>query len=420
MARTDCFTYCRPGDDAMKRRELIAGAAALGVATAIARRTHAADAPVKLGVLTDMSDGARDLSGPGSVAAARLAIADAGGSVLGQPVELISGDHQMKPDIASQIAARWYDTEGVDLIADVPFSAAGLAVQGVSRQKRKLVIVSGTGADEFTGKLCSPYSMQWTFDTSALANGTARTLLARGAKSFYFITADYAFGHSLEKVATALIVSKGGTVVGHSLFPFNTPDMSAYLLAAQASGADVIAIAAGPPDNINCVKQAASFAISRDGKQQFAALLAFINDIHAIGLQLAQGLIVTTAFYWDKDDATRKWSRRFAELNGKMPSMNQAGVYSGVLHYLRAVQAAGTRDADAVAAKMRAMPVNDMFTQGGLLRPDGLMVHDLLLVRAKTPAQSRSEWDLYEILDRIPGTAAFPGMKGEGCSLVPG
>jgi branched-chain amino acid transport system substrate-binding protein len=400
----------------MKRRTLMAITAATAIAGGL-RRAHAAEAPVKIGVLTDMSDGARDVSGPGSVVAARLAIEDAGGTALGMPVELISGDHQMKPQVASAVAARWYDTEGVDLIADVPFSAAGLAVQGVSRVKKKLVIVSGTGADEFTGKLCSPYSMQWTFDTTALAHGTAGALLDRGAKTFYFITADYAFGHSLEKVASDLIVARGGRVVGHSLFPFNTPDMSAYLLAAQTSGADVIAIAAGPPDNINCVKQAASFGITR-GKQQLAALLALINDIHAIGLPLAQGLIVTTAFYWDRDEASRHLSERFYKPNGKMPSMFQAGTYSGVLHYLKAVQGAGTKDPLTVAAKMRTMPVNDAFATDGVLRPDGLMVHDLMLVRVKAPVQSKSEWDLYEVLDRISGASAFPPMKGEGCKLA--
>jgi branched-chain amino acid transport system substrate-binding protein len=400
----------------MRRRTLMASAAATAVAGGL-RRARAAEAPVKIGVLTDMSDGARDVSGPGSVLAARLAIEDVGGMALGTPVELISGDHQMKPQVASAVAARWYDTEGVDLIADVPFSAAGLAVQGVSRVKRKLVIVSGTGADEFTGKLCSPYSMQWTFDTTALAHGTAGALLDRGAKTVYFVTADYAFGHSLEKVASDLIVARGGRVVGHSLFPFNTPDMSAYLLAAQTSGADVIAIAAGPPDNINCVKQAVSFGITR-GKQQLAALLALINDIHAIGLPLAQGLMVTTAFYWDRDEASRHWSERFYKLNGKMPSMFQAGTYSGVLHYLKAVQAAGTKDPLTVAAKMRTMPVNDAFATDGVLRPDGLMVHDLMLVRVKAPAQSKSEWDLYEVLDRISGASAFPPMKGKGCALA--
>ncbi len=328
------------------------------------RRARAANAAVKIGVLTDMTHASADMSGPGSLAAAQLAVADAGGSALGQPIELISADHQMKPDIGSGIAGEWYDTQNVDLIADVPFSAVGLAVQGVSRLKKKLMITSGTGADDFTGKLCSPYSMQWTFDSTGLANGTAATLLNRGAKTFYFITPDYAFGHSLEKVGTALINARGGQVLGHSVFPFNTPDMSSFLLAAQASGADVIAIAAGPPDNISCVKQAASFGIGR-GKQKLAAFLAFINDIHAIGLQQAQGLVLTTSFYWDLDDQTRAWSQRFFKVNGKMPSMTQAGVYSGVLHYLKAVQAIGSKDPDQVAAKMRATPINDMFARGG-------------------------------------------------------
>ena len=395
----------------MKRRHLIAGMATAG----LVGRARASGNGIKIGVLTDMTHASADMSGPGSLVAAQLAVADAGGSALGQPVEIISADHQMKPDIGSGIASEWYDTQGVDLIADVPFSAVGLAVQGVSRQKKKLMIASGTGADDFTGKLCSPYAMQWTFDSTALAHGTARTLLARGAKTFYFITPDYAFGHSLERVATAMIDKQGGKVVGHSIFPFNSPDMSSYLIAAQASGADVIAIAGGPPDNITCVKQASQFGIGR-GKQQLASLLAFINDIYAVGLPQAQGLVVTTAFYWDLDEETRAWSQRFFKANGKMPSMVQAGVYSGVLHYLKAVQAIGSKDPDQVAAKLRATPVKDMFARNGVLRDDGLMVHDLLLVRAKKPEDSKSPWDLYEVLDRIPGAGAFPDMAG--CPLV--
>lgn len=403
----------------MKRRNLLTGSiAAAGLATA-SRSARAAATPVKIGVLTDMTAGSADMSGSGSVAAARLAIADAGGNALGQPIQLIFADHQMKPDVGGMLAANWYDTQDVDLIADVPFSAVGLAVQGVSRQKKKLMITSGTGADDFTGKLCSPYAMQWTFDSTALANGTAATLVNRGAKSFYFITPDYAFGHSMERVATAVITAKGGTVLGHSVYPFGTPDMSSYLLAAQASGADVIAISGGPPDNINCVKQAASFGIGR-GKQKLASMLAFINDIHAIGLQVAQGLVLTTSFYWDLNDATRAWSARFFKENGKMPSMTQAGVYSGVLHYLKAVQAVGGKDPEAVAAKMHATSVDDMFARGGVLRPDGLMVHDLLLVRAKAPEQSKSEWDLYEVLSRVPGAEAFPDPKTAGCPLMAG
>lgn len=403
----------------MKRRNLLTGSIAAATLTTAGRSAHAATTPVKIGVLTDMTAGSADMSGSGSVAAARLAIADAGGNALGQPIQLIFADHQMKPDVGGMLAANWYDTQDVDLIADVPFSAVGLAVQGVSRQKKKLMITSGTGADDFTGKLCSPYSMQWTFDSTALANGTAATLVNRGAKSFYFITPDYAFGHSMERVATAVITAKGGTVLGHSVYPFGTPDMSSYLLAAQASGADVIAISGGPPDNINCVKQAASFGIGR-GKQQLASMLAFINDIHAIGLQVAQGLVLTTSFYWDLNDATRAWSARFFKENGKMPSMTQAGVYSGVLHYLKAVQAVGTKDPEAVAAKMRATRVDDMFARGGVLRPDGLMVHDLLLVRAKAPEQSKSDWDLYEVLSRVPGAEAFPDPKTAGCPLMAG
>ena len=398
----------------------MSGAAAAGVLAAIGRGAWAGEGPVKIGVLTDMSGPSSDMSGSGSVSAAKLAIADAGGTALGQPVQLLAGDHQMKPDIAAQLADRWYETQDVDLIADVPFSAAGLAVEGVAKQKRRLVIVSGTGADEFTGKFCSPFAMQWTFDSTALARGTASALEKRGAKTFFFLTPDYAFGHSMENAATAVVTAGGGNVLGHALFPFGTPDMSSYLLTAQASGADVIAIAAGPPDNINALKQAANFGIGRDGRQELAAFLAFITDIKATGIDVAQGLVVTTSFYWDRNDSIRAWSQRFFAANGKMPSMTQAGVYSGVLHYLRAVQAIGTKEPEKVVEKMRAMPVNDMFAQGGVLRPDGLMVHDLLLVRVKAPAQSKGPWDLYDVLETIPGSTAFPDIKTEGCPLASG
>ncbi|MBV9539089.1 MAG: ABC transporter substrate-binding protein [Acidisphaera sp.] len=403
----------------MKRRTLLRGIAASGGLAAFGP-ARAASSAVKIGVLTDMNGPSRDMSGSGSVAAARLAVEDAGGSALGQPIQLVNGDHQMKADIATQLAAAMYDAQDVDLIADVPFSAAGLAVETVSRQRKRLFIASGTGADEFTGKFCSPYAMQWTFDSTALARGTAGALIGRGARTFFFMTPDYAFGYSLENAATKLINSAGGRVLGHALFPFGTPDLSSYLLTAQSSGADVIAIAAGPPDNVNAFKQAASFGIGRGEKQQLAAFLAFINDVKATGLELAQGLVITTAFYWDRDDATRAWSQRFYAANGKMPSMTQAGVYSGVLHYLRAVQALGTKDPDAVVKRMQATPINDMFARGGVLRPDGLMVHDLLLVKVKTPAQSKGPWDLYDVLETIPGNSAFPAMQGEGCPLIAG
>lgn len=394
------------------------GAAAAGGLATLPRRARAAES-VKVGVLTDMSAASRDMSGPGSVIAAQLAIQDFGGHVLGKPIEVISADHLMKPDTGSMIASKWYDTEGVDLIADVPFSAVGLAVENVARDKKKILIVSGTGADPFTGKFCNPYSFQWTFDSTGLSSGTARALLKRGAKTFYFITPDYAFGHSMEDVATKMINANGGKVVGHSVYPYATPDLSSFLLAAQASGADVIASCAGPPDNINFVKQAGQFGIG-GGKQQLAAMLAFINDIHAIGLPLAKGLIVTAGWYWDMDDKSRAFARRFQKLNGKMPSAVQAGVYSGVLHYLRAVKAVGSKDPDKVQARMRAMKVDDFFGRGCPVRGDGLCEHDLLLVRVKAPAASKSEWDIYEVLDKMPGKEAFPNVKTEGCALTAG
>jgi branched-chain amino acid transport system substrate-binding protein len=374
------------------------------------------DNAVKIGVLTDLSGPASTPTGPGSVAAAQMAIDDFGGSVLGKPIQLISADHQLKPDIGAGIARRWYDVEQVDLILDVPVSSVGLAVQVVANEKHKLFITHSTGSTDFHGKFCSPYTMQWVFDTRALAVGTGREITKRGGKTWFFITDDYAFGHALEKDATQVIEANGGRVLGAVRPPFATPELSSFVLQAQQSKAQVIGIAAGPPNNTNEIKLAHEFGLVQGG-QQLAGLLILITDVHALGLQTAQGLLLTTSFYWDLDDKTRAWSKRFFDKVQHMPTMWQAGVYSAVTHYLQAVKAAGTDEAEKVAAQMRTQPIEDFFSHNGRLREDGLMVHDLLLVQVKSPEESKAPWDYYKVLTPIKGDDAF-GPPDPSCALV--
>src|SRR5947199_7928443 len=345
------------------------------------------DDVVKIGVLTDMTGPASTPIGQGSVTAAQMAVEDFGGKVLGKPISVIVGDHQLKPDIGSAIARGCYDTEQVDLIVDVPVSAVGLAVQNAANEKKKLLITHSTGAADFHGKFCSPYSMQWVFDTRALAVGTAQEVVKRGGKSWFFITDDYAFGHSLERDASAVITANGGKVIGSVRPPFATPDLSSFILQAQASKAKIIGIAGGPPNNTSAIKLGGEFGVFAGG-QQMAGLLVLITDVHALGLKTAQGLLLTTSFYWDMDDKTRAWSKRFFARLNKMPTMWQAGVYSSVLHYLMAIQATGTDEPLKVAAQMRSRPGEDFFSRHGRLREDGLMVHDLYLMQVKKPEES--------------------------------
>jgi branched-chain amino acid transport system substrate-binding protein len=384
----------------------------------LAQAQGISDDVVKIGVLTDLSGPAATATGPGSVAAVQMAIDDFGGKVLGKPIELISADHQIKPDIAAGIARQWYDVDHVDLIVDVPVSAVGLAVQQVANDRKKLFITHSTGTADFHGKFCSPYSMQWVFDTHALAVGTAQEVVKRGGNTWFFLTADYAFGHALERDATAVIEQNGGKVIGSVSHPFATPDLSSFILQAQTSKAKIIGIASGPPDNVNAIKLGGEFGIFQGG-QQMAGLLVLITDVNALGLKAAQGLLLTTSFYWDTDDETRAWSKRFFAKINRMPTMWQAGVYSSVMHYLKAVQASGTDDPLKVAAQMRATPINDFFAHNGHLREDGLMVHDLMLVQVKKPEDSKYPWDYYQILTRIPGEQAF-GPPNPACPLVKG
>jgi len=379
-------------------------------------RAQISDNVVKIGVLTDLSGPAADATGQGSVTAAQMAVADFGGTVLGRPITVISANHQLKPDIGAGIARQWYDVEQVDLILDVPVSAVGLAVQRVAHDKKRLLIVHSTGTADFHGKFCSPYSIQYVFDTRALAVGTAQEVVKRGGDSWFFLTADYAFGHSLERDASQVIVANNGKVLGAVRHPFATPDLSSFILQAQASKAKIIGIASGPPDNVQAIKLGGEFGIFRGG-QQMAGLLVLITDIHALGLKAAQGLVLTTSFYWDMDDKTRAWSKRFYDKLGKMPTMWQAGVYSSVMTYLNGIKGAGTDEPLKVAAEMRAHPIEDFFSRNGRLREDGLMVHDLVLAQVKTPEESKAPWDYYKILTHIPGDQAF-GPPDPACSPV--
>jgi branched-chain amino acid transport system substrate-binding protein len=400
------------------QRVLLAGLAALFACMSGAASAQVSDDVVKIGVLTDLSGPAATATGPGSVAAAQMAVDDFGGKVLGKPITVISADHQIKPDIAAGIARQWYDVDQVDLIVDVPVSAVGLAVQSVAKDRKKLFITHSTGTADFHGKFCSSYTMQWVFDTHALAVGTAQEVVKRGGNTWFFLTADYAFGHSLERDATQVIVQNGGKVLGSVAHPFATQDLSSFILQAQVSKAKIIGLASGPPDNVNAIKLGGEFGIFQGG-QQMAGLLVLITDVNALGLKAAQGLLLTTSFYWDMDDKTREWSKRFFAKINRMPTMWQAGVYSSVTHYLKAIAATGTDDPLKVAAKMREMPVEDFFSRNGHLREDGLMVHDLMLVQVKKPEDSKYPWDYYQILTHIPGDQAF-GPPNPECPLVKG
>jgi branched-chain amino acid transport system substrate-binding protein len=389
------------------RARLLGAALALAAISLLPAQAQISDNVVRIGVLTDLSGPASDATGMGSVTAARMAIEDFGGKVIGVPIELLAADSQLKPDIGAGIARRWYDSDKVDLIVDVPVSAVGLAVQRVADEKQKLFITHSTGTADFHGKFCSPYTFQWVFDTRALAVGTAQEVVKHGGDTWFFLTADYAFGHALERDASRVIVANGGKVVGAVRHPFATHDLSSFILQAQASKAKIIGIASGPPDNVNAIKLGGEFGLFQHG-QQMAGLLVLITDVHALGLKSAQGLYLTTSFYWDMDDQTRAWSKRFFAKLNKMPTMWQAGVYSSVMHYLQAVAASGTDDALKVAAKMRETPIEDFFARHGTLRPDGLMVHDLVLVQVKKPAESKYPWDYYTVVQTIPGAEAFP------------
>jgi branched-chain amino acid transport system substrate-binding protein len=372
---------------------------------------------VKIGVMNDQSGLYADLAGQGSVEAARMAVEDFGGSVNGAPIEVLSADHQNKPDVGSNIVREWIDVQDVDVVVDVPTSSVALAVTEIVKEKDRVFLVSGAATTELTGAACSPNTIHWTYDTYALAVGTGRAMVQEGGDSWFFITADYAFGHQLEADTAAIVEKEGGQVLGSVRHPLSSSDFSSYLLQAQGSGAKVIGLANAGTDTTNAIKQANEFGITQAG-QQLASLLMFLTDIDALGLDVAQGLVMTTGFYWDMNEETRAWSERFNERAGQMPTMVQAGVYSAVTHYLNAIKEVGSDQAKAVVDQMRATPVNDFFAKDGRVREDGRMVHDMYLAQVKTPEESKGRWDYLKILRTIPADQAFLPIEESTCPLV--
>ena len=396
---------------------LVMGLAATTVIGVGAATAQISDDVVRIGVLNDQSNVYADLGGPGSVIAARMAIEDVGGKVLGKPVDILAADHQSKADVGASIARQWFDADKVDMVIGFDNSSVALAVEQVAFQKNRIAIAGAIGTTAFTGKSCTPNEAAWVYDAYALTNTLARSVVARGQDTWFFITVDYSLGHSLEADATSAVVASGGKVLGSARHPLNTADFSAYLLQAQASGAKVVAMANAGGDMTNAAKQANEFGLTHAG-QTVVSLLTFITDVNSVGLKAAQGLTFVTAFYWDRDNESRAWSKRFFELHKRMPTMAQAAVYSAIRHYLTAIEAAGTDEAKAVMAKMREIPVNDFYAKNGRVREDGRMVHDMYFVQVKTPAELTGPWDYYKILSTIPGDQAFRPLDEGGCPLV--
>ena len=379
-------------------------------------RAQISDNVVKIGVLNDQSGLYADLGGPGSVTAARMAAEDAGGMVLGKPIEIMFADHQNKADVGVALARRWFENESVDMPIGFDNSSVALAVEQLAAEHNRIAIAGAVGSTAFTGKNCTRNEASWIYDSYALTTSLAKSTVAEGRDTWFFITVDYAFGHSLEADATAAVQAAGGKVLGSVRHPLNTSDFSSYLLQAQASGAKVVAFANGGGDMVNAVKQANEFGLTK--KQSMVALLIFISDVHSMQLQAAQGLKFVTAFYWDRDDDSRAWSKRFFDKQGRMPTMAQASIYSAVRHYIKAIAAAGTDEARAVMVKMRELPVNDFYVKNGHVREDGRLVHDMLFAQVKTPAESGKPWDYYKVLNVIPGDQAFRPLAEGGCPLV--
>ena len=391
----------------------------VSLAVASSATAQMTDKVIKIGVLNDQSGLYADLSGQGSVVAAKLAVENFGGKIDGTPIEVIFADHQNKPDVGSNIARQWYDVEKVDVIVDVPTSSVALAINQITKDKNKVFLDSGAATSDLTGKACSPNTIHWTYDTWALANGTGKAVVQSGGDTWFFLTADYAFGHALERDVTAVVKAAGGKVLGSVRHPLNASDFSSFLLQAQASKAKVIGLANAGGDTINSIKAAAEFGITQGG-QRLAGLLVFVNDINALGLKVAQGLQLTEAFYWDRDDKTRAWSKRFSDRKkGSEPSMVQAGVYSAVLHYLKAVQALKSdADGKAVVEKMKQMPTDDEVFGKGSIRVDGRKLHPMYLYQVKSPAESKNPWDYYKLVREIPANEAFRSLSESDCPLV--
>ncbi|MBV0891183.1 ABC transporter substrate-binding protein [Paracoccus sp. Z118] len=375
------------------------------------------DNVVKIGILNDQSGPYSALGGVGSVEAARMAVEDFGGTVQGAPIEILGADHQNKADIGSTVARQWFDTEQVDAIMDLTTSSVALAVQGIAGEKKRITINTGAGTTEITGAACTPYSFHWAYDTHALAVGTGGAVVEAGGDTWFFLTADYAFGYSLEENTTKTVEAAGGQVLGSVRHPLNNNDFSAFLLQAQSSGAKVIGLASAGLDTQNAIKQASEFGITQAG-QNLAGLLLFISDIHGLGLGTAQGLYLTESFYWDQDEQSREFGNRYKERTGAQPSMVQAGTYSAVLQYLKAIDAAGGDEAEAVAAKLKEMPVDDVFGRGATVAQNGRLLNTQYLMQVKTPEESTGEWDYYHVRATIPGDVAYMDPAESGCPLV--
>ncbi len=397
----------------------LAGSLAFALAALFGTAAHAQQTTVKIGILTDMSSLYADATGPGSVAAANMAVKDFNPAAHGLKVEIVSADHQNKPDVGSNIARQWFDVDHVDAVVDVPNSGVALAVSDVTREKNKVFLVSGAAISDLTGTKCSPNTIHWTYDTWMLANSTGKSVVKTGGDTWFFLTSDYAFGHALERDTTAVVLANGGRVLGSVSHPLNTQDFSSYLLQAQASKAKIIGLANAGGDTINAIKQGAEFGIVAGG-QHFAGLLVFISDVQALGLKTAQGLVLTETFYWDMNDATRAWTKRWqVERPGKFPTMNQAGVYSAITHYLKAVAALkSAADGKAVVAKMKEMPTDDPLFGKGIVRADGRKIHPAYLFEVKSPEESKYPGDDYKLRATIPADEAFRPMKDDNCPMV--
>ena len=381
-------------------------------------QAQVSDDVVKIGVLTDMSSLYSDINGPGAVIATQMAIDDMGGNVLGKKIELVQADVQNKPDVAVAVSGQWYDADHVDVILGAGASSSSIATMGVAAQKKRIYLATDPASSDITGKLCNPYTVHWVYDTAALANGTGSAVVKAGGKKWFFLTADYAFGYALERDVTAVVKANGGEVLGSVRHPLNSSDFSSFLLQAQASKAQVVGLANAGGDTVNSIKQAGEFGIT-EGGQSLAGLLVFVSDVHSIGLKLAQGLYLTEAFYWDLDDKTRAFAKRFAEKNnGKMPTSIQAGFYSATKRYLEAVKAAGTDNAEKVMANMKSGPWEDPVFGKSYVRPDGRNMHDMYLFQVKAPADSKAPWDYYKLVHKIPAEEAFRPMDQGECPMV--
>ena len=399
----------------MKLKQTILAAAIAAMAGTA--NAQVSDGVIKIGVMNDMSSLYADIAGPGSVIAARMAIEDFGAAKKGMKVEVLFADHQNKPDVGSQIANQWYDVDKVDAIFDVPTSSVALAVNEITKKKGKAFLVSGAATSDLTGKACSPNTIHWTYDTWMLANGTGAAIVKTGGDSWFFLTADYAFGHALERDTEAVVLKGNGKVLGKVRHPLNAQDFSSFLLQAQASKAKIVGLANAGGDTTNAIKQAAEFGIVKGG-QSLAGMLVFLSDIHGLGLNTAQGLIFTETFYWDLNTQTRDWTKRFvAQSKGKYPTMVQAGVYSSVMHYLKAVEAAKTDDGSKVINQMKAMPTDDVLFGKGTIRKDGRKLHPAYLVEVKKPSESKGPYDYYKVRATIPANEAFRPEKDGGCNL---